>query len=50
MTKDTKSSQPKEAEVMAAILREMGISEYEPGVVNQMLEFTYSKYIIINIE
>lgn len=44
MTKDNKISQPKEAEVMSAILKEMGIAEYEPGVVNQMLEFTYSKY------
>jgi hypothetical protein len=36
-------STPKDALVMAAILREMGISDYEPRVVNQMLEFTYRK-------
>ncbi|KAK3864628.1 hypothetical protein Pcinc_029703 [Petrolisthes cinctipes] len=26
---------------MGAILKDMGITEYDPGVVNQMLEFTY---------
>ncbi|KAL7631359.1 UNVERIFIED_CONTAM: hypothetical protein RMT77_018338 [Armadillidium vulgare] len=41
MTKDSKSSQPKEAEVMSTILKEMGVTNYEPGVINQMLEFTY---------
>lgn len=25
------------------ILKDMGITEYEPRVINQMLEFTYSK-------
>lgn len=34
-------STPKDALVMAAILKEMGISEYEPRVINQMLEYTY---------
>ena len=43
MVKDQKLSVPKEAQVMSAILKDMGISDYEPGVVNQMLEFTYSK-------
>ncbi|XP_022087968.1 transcription initiation factor TFIID subunit 9-like [Acanthaster planci] len=32
---------PKDAEVMVAILKDMGITEYEPRLVNQMLEFTY---------
>lgn len=36
-------STPKDALVMSSILREMGISDYEPRVVNQMLEFTYRK-------
>ncbi|XP_076042639.1 uncharacterized protein LOC143026326 isoform X2 [Oratosquilla oratoria] len=44
MAKDTKPSLPKEAQVMSAILKDMGITEYEPGVINQMLEFTY-RYI-----
>lgn len=29
---------------MIQILKDMGITEYEPRVINQMLEFTYSKY------
>lgn len=28
---------------MAQILKDMGITEYEPRVINQMLEFTYSE-------
>lgn len=30
-------------QVMIQILKDMGITEYEPRVINQMLEFTYSK-------
>ncbi|XP_037796187.1 transcription initiation factor TFIID subunit 9-like [Penaeus monodon] len=41
MAKDQKVSMPKEAQVMSAILKDMGITDYEPGVINQMLEFTY---------
>lgn len=29
-------------QVMIQILKDMGITEYEPRVINQMLEFTYS--------
>ena len=36
-------STPKDALVMGAILKEMGINEYDPRVINQMLEFTYRK-------
>ena len=43
MGKEQKASVPKEAHVMAAILKDMGVTDYEPGVVNQMLEFTYRK-------
>ncbi|KAK5917656.1 hypothetical protein CgunFtcFv8_002480 [Champsocephalus gunnari] len=32
---------PKDAQVMIQILKDMGITEYEPRVINQMLEFTY---------
>ena len=39
-------STPKDALVMGAILKEMGISEYEPRVINQMLEFTYRKFYL----
>ncbi|KAK2179583.1 hypothetical protein NP493_482g02003 [Ridgeia piscesae] len=35
---------PKDAQVMMAILKEMGVTEYEPRVINQMLEFSY-RYI-----
>lgn len=44
MGKEPKASVPKEAQVMAAILKDMNVTEYEPGVVNQMLEFTYREY------
>ena len=32
---------PRDAAVMEAILKEMGVEEYEPTVVHQMLEFSY---------
>lgn len=32
---------PKEAQIMAAILKDMGVNEYEPRVLNQMMEFSY---------
>lgn len=31
-------------QVMIQILKDMGITEYEPRVINQMLEFTYSAF------
>jgi len=34
-------SSPKEAQIMAAILKDMGVNDYEPRVVNQMMEFSY---------
>ncbi len=34
---------PKDALVMASILKEMGVNEYEPRLINQMLEFSYRK-------
>ena len=36
---------PKEAQIMAAILKDMGVNEYEPRVLNQMMEFSYRKYM-----
>lgn len=30
-------STPKDAQVIAAILRDMGITEYEPRVINQVI-------------
>ncbi|KAM9788660.1 transcription initiation factor TFIID subunit 9 [Neosynchiropus ocellatus] len=40
---------PKDAQVMIQILKDMGITEYEPRVINQMLEFTY-RYVTSIIE
>ena len=34
-------SGPRNAAVMEAILKEMGVEEYEPTVIHQMLEFSY---------
>lgn len=33
---------PKDAQVIMSILKELNITEYEPRVINQLLEFTYS--------
>lgn len=35
---------PKDAQVIMSILKELGIIDYEPRVINQLLEFTYRKY------
>ncbi|KAH3806674.1 transcription initiation factor TFIID subunit 9B-like [Dreissena polymorpha] len=40
MAQPTKST-PRDAQVMAAILKDMGVTDYEPRLINQMLEFTY---------
>ncbi|XP_049876181.1 transcription initiation factor TFIID subunit 9 [Pectinophora gossypiella] len=32
---------PKDSQVIMSIMKEVGITDYEPRVVNQMLEFTY---------
>jgi len=40
---------PRDAAVMHAILKEMGVKLYEPRVVNQMLEFVY-RYITNVVE
>ncbi|VDK76575.1 unnamed protein product [Litomosoides sigmodontis] len=32
---------PHDAQVMEAILKEMGVADYEPRVISQMLEFAY---------
>ena len=37
---------PRDAAVMEAILREMGVEDFEPNVIHQMLEFTYSQSFI----
>ena len=40
---------PRDAAVMEAILKEMGVEDYEPNVIHQMLEFTYSKFYVTTI-
>ncbi|CAG9788497.1 unnamed protein product [Diatraea saccharalis] len=35
---------PKDAQVIMSIMKEVGITDYEPRIVNQLLEFTY-KYV-----
>jgi len=40
MSKQTKHV-PKDAKVMMSILKDMGVTEYDPKVVNQMLEFAF---------
>ncbi|KAM6453141.1 transcription initiation factor TFIID subunit 9 isoform 2-T2 [Liasis olivaceus] len=42
-------SAPKDAQVMAQILKDTGITEYEPRVINQMLEFAY-RYVTTILE
>lgn len=32
---------PKDAQVVMSILKELGATDYEPRVINQLLEFTY---------
>ncbi|XP_058057986.1 transcription initiation factor TFIID subunit 9 [Anopheles bellator] len=32
---------PKDAQVVKSILKELGVQDYEPRVINQLLEFTY---------
>lgn len=37
------STTPREVQVIQTILKDMGVTDYEPAVVNQLLDFTYSK-------
>ncbi|KAI4499746.1 hypothetical protein M0802_005002 [Mischocyttarus mexicanus] len=37
---------PKDAQVIMSIMKDMGIIDYEPKVINQLLEFTYHKYSV----
>lgn len=38
---------PKDAQIISTILKDLGINDYEPKVVHQLLEFTNSKFKII---
>ena len=33
---------PRDAQIMTAILKDLGVTDHEPRVINQMLEFVYS--------
>ncbi len=39
--------QSKDAQTMISVLKDMGVDEFEPRVINQLLEFSYSKYFFI---
>lgn len=38
---------PKDAQVILSIMKDMGITDHEPKVINQLLEFTYRKFLSI---
>lgn len=38
---------PKDAQVIMSIMKDMGITDYEPKVINQLLEFTYRKLSLL---
>ncbi len=40
---------PKDAAVMTSVLRDMGVTDFEPRVVNQLLEFSY-RYVTEALE
>lgn len=37
---------PKDAQVIMSIMKELNVTDYEPRVINQLLEFTYSTYTL----
>ena len=41
---------PKDALVMASILKEMGVTEFEPRIINQMAEFAYRKSVDLHLK
>lgn len=43
--KDQVKHVPKDAQVIISIMKELGVTDYEPRVINQLLEFTYSKVL-----
>jgi hypothetical protein len=38
-------AQSKDAQTLVSVLKDMGIDEYEPRVINQLLEFSYRNQI-----
>lgn len=41
---DLKEIQSKDVQAIISVLKEAGIEEYEPKVVNQLLEFSYRNF------
>lgn len=39
---------PKDGQVIMAILKELGINDFDPRVIHQLLEFIYCKYSIVS--
>ena len=39
------STTPREVQVIQTILKDMGVTDYEPAVVNQLLDFTYRELL-----
>ena len=37
-------NQSKDFQTMISVLKDMGVDDYEPRVVNQLLEFSYRKF------
>lgn len=40
---------PKDAQVIMAILKELGINDFDPRVINQLLEFIYCKLTFFSL-
>jgi hypothetical protein len=45
----TNTEIPRDAKLIQNILTSMGVEEYEPRVVNQLLEFMYSMYLVFSL-
>lgn len=46
--KDQVKHVSKDAQVIISIMKELGVTDYEPRVIKQLLEFTYSEYSYSN--
>jgi hypothetical protein len=42
---DLKELQSKDVQAIIGVLKEMGVEDYEPRVVNQLIEFSYSMFL-----
>ena len=43
---DSTINQSKDAQTMINVLKDMGIEEFEPRVVNQLMEFSYRNFYL----